>query len=534
MSPEELTFTLVLLALYAVPSTFLVLRRLFTDPKGCLTKFFVLNFVVLLLSFFFVWQLVEAIQTSDMIAFDPYEILNIPGYSTKKSIRKAYRALSQQLHPDKSRDPLAASKFSRVAKAYEALTDPAGIANYKKYGHPDGKSFHLVDFKAMSGTTGLAIIAAVYGGVLVAGILMALFGGDRYKPEVNPELVERMMAGWHDKMSTFEILTRIVTGVKQPLEEKAAGNCCGGGGSLYEMDDDMKAFLVALETHQCISAIEHRDISRITGQDHVQRDVIALYYHLNQAKVHAVKDLVVPCICTTSRFMDSWPCGCIDDIWFVVPPRAKDIALQLPYLLDLSIKTVADKRSDSATIVHALRLYPSLAQGSLVADAAAIAVQRGRFPDGAKVPQLTLTEATLTVDGESDVFPKDWVTLRVTCARQHVAPSKPAAKALTIYDKIDPSFLYRKEQLWVVAYEGTTHTLLGAWKVEDPSDSHQVSDALGFWAPASTGAFKVEVRVLSTTYLDVEASQTLTLNVVKQPQQLQSTSIFEELDSDDE
>ncbi|KAF0721675.1 hypothetical protein AaE_010020 [Aphanomyces astaci] len=487
MSPEELTFTLVLLALYAVPSTFLVLRRLFTDPKGCLTKFFVLNFVVLLLSFFFVWQLVEAIQTSDMIAFDPYEILNIPGYSTKKSIRKAYRALSQQLHPDKSRDPLAASKFSRVAKAYEALTDPAGIANYKKYGHPDGKSFHLVDFKArtchtmdasnMSGTTGLAIIAAVYGGVLVTGILMALFGGDRYKPE----------------------------------------NCCGGGGSLYEMDDDMKAFLVALETHQCISAIEHCDISRITGQDHVQRDVIALYYHLNQAKVHAVKDLVVPCI---------------------LPPRAKDIALQLPYLLDvfveLSIKMVADKRSDSATIVHALRLYPSLAQGSLVVDAAAIAVQRGRFPDGAKVPQLSLTEATLTVDGESDVFPKDWVTLRVTCARQHVAPSKPAAKALTIYDKIDLSYLYRKEQLWVVAYEGTTHTLLGAWKVEDPSDSHQVSDALGFWAPASTGAFKVEVRVLSTTYLDVEASQTLTLNVVKQPQQLQSTSIFEELDSDDE
>ncbi|RHY39360.1 hypothetical protein DYB30_009185, partial [Aphanomyces astaci] len=149
----------------------------------------------------------------------------------------------------------------------------------------------------------------------------------------------------------------------------------------------------------------------------------------------------------------------------------------------LSIKTVADKRSDSATIVHALRLYPSLAQGSLVADAAAIAVQRGRFPDGAKVPQLSLTEATLTVDGESDVFPKDWVTLRVTCARQHVAPSKPAAKALTIYDKIDLSYLYRKEQLWVVAYEGTTHTLLGAWKVEDPSDSHQVSDALGFWAP---------------------------------------------------
>ncbi|ETW04053.1 hypothetical protein H310_04436 [Aphanomyces invadans] len=516
MSPEELTFTLVLLALYAVPSTFFVVRRVFVDPKSCLTKFFVLNFVVLVLSFFLVWQLVEAIQTSDMIAFDPYEILNIPGYSTKKSIRKAYRALSQQLHPDKSRDPLAASKFARVAKAYEALTDPTGIANYKKYGHPDGKSFHLVDFKAMSGTTGLTVIAVVYGTMLGVGILMALFTGDRYKPEINPELVERIMAGWHDKMSTFEILTRIVTGVKQPLEEKAAGNCCGGGGSLYEMDDDMKAFLVALEANKVISAIEHRDIARI-DQDHIQRDVIALYYHLNQAKVQAAKDLTVPCI---------------------LPPRAKDIALQLPYLLDLfvdlSTKNVSDKRSDAATIVNALRLYPSLAQGSLVADAAAVAVQRGRFPGGSKVPQLTLTDASLTVDGETDVFPKDWVTLRVTCTRQHVPTmATPAPPSLTVYDKIDKSYLYRKEHLWVVAKDVNSHALLGAWKIEDAKDGHEVSDALGFWAPSTTGNFKVEVRVFSTTYLDIEATETLPLKVISPSQQPpQSTSIFD--DSDDE
>ncbi|RHY33944.1 hypothetical protein DYB32_001273 [Aphanomyces invadans] len=499
MSPEELTFTLVLLALYAVPSTFFVVRRVFVDPKSCLTKFFVLNFVVLVLSFFLVWQLVEAIQTSDMIAFDPYEILNIPGYSTKKSIRKAYRALSQQLHPDKSRDPLAASKFARVAKAYEALTDPTGIANYKKYGHPDGKSFHLVDFKAVGRPP------------LTSCILMALFTGDRYKPEINPELVERIMAGWHDKMSTFEILTRIVTGVKQPLEEKAAGNCCGGGGSLYEMDDDMKAFLVALEANKVISAIEHRDIARI-DQDHIQRDVIALYYHLNQAKVQAAKDLTL--------------------------------------FVDLSTKNVSDKRSDAATIVNALRLYPSLAQGSLVADAAAVAVQRGRFPGGSKVPfasapdstppfamqvpQLTLTDASLTVDGETDVFPKDWVTLRVTCTRQHVPTmATPAPPSLTVYDKIDKSYLYRKEHLWVVAKDVNSHALLGAWKIEDAKDGHEVSDALGFWAPSTTGNFKVEVRVFSTTYLDIEATETLPLKVISPSQQPpQSTSIFD--DSDDE
>ncbi|KAF0695735.1 Aste57867_13471 [Aphanomyces stellatus] len=513
MSPEELTFTLVLLALYVVPATFVVLRRLFADPKACLTKFFVLHFLVLLISYVFVWQLIHAIQTSDMIAFDPYEILSVPEYATKKTIKKAYRALSQRLHPDKSSDPLATSKFAKVAKAYEALTDPVGIANYKKFGHPDGASFTLVDFKAMSGTTGLTIIAAVYGVMILLGIVMALFGGDRYKPEMNPETVQKIMANWHDKMTMFDVLVNVVTGVKQPLEEKASGDCCGGGGSLYEMDDEMKAFLVAMETHQCISAIEHRDIGRLE-QDHIQRDVIALYYYFNQAKAKAA-DVTVPC---------------------VLPKRMKDIVFQMPYLLDvfveLSIKVAAEKRSDATTLVNALRLYSALAQASLTVDAAAIAAQRARFSESAKTPAMSLDEATLTVDGEDDIYPRDWVTLHVKATRAHVPAGARAPLALTAYDKTDKGYLYRKEHLWVVAKDVSTHVLLGCWKVEDAADSHQVEDALGFWAPQTTGEYKVDVRVLSTTYVDTETSQTVAMNVVKAPPQASSSSIFEEVDDE--
>ncbi|CAK4652767.1 hypothetical protein LEN26_012689 [Aphanomyces euteiches] len=510
MSPEELTFTLVLLSLYVVPATFIVLRRVFTDFKSCLTKFFILHLLVLILSFVIVWQLVHAIQTSDMVAFDPYDILGVPEYSTKKSIRKAYRALSQQLHPDKSSDPQASAKFAKLAKAYEALTDPVGIANFKKYGHPDGASFTLVDFKAMSGTTGLTLIAAVYGIILLFGIIMALFGGDRHKPELNPEVLQRLMTGWHDKMSSFEVLSSVMTGVKQPLEEKAGGSCCGGGGSLYEMDEEMKEFLNTLEANKCISAIEHRDISRIE-QEHIQRDMIALHYYMNRSKL---KDVTVPC---------------------VLPGRMKDIVLQLPYLLDvfveLSIKMISKKQASSTTFLNALRLFASLAQASLVSDTAAIAAQRERLPKGTKAPRLTLSDVSLEVDGEQDIYPRDWVTLRLSCTRDHVAPNTTAPKAFTAYDKMDKSYLYRKEHLWVVATEQGSSTLLGCWKIEDAADSHVVTDALGFWAPGAKGDFKVDVRVISTTYIDAEASQTVPMKIVK-PTQPQTTPLFEEVDDE--
>merc|ERR1719183_995644 len=54
-------------------------------------------------------------------------------------IKKAYRRLSLQFHPDKNQgNPEANDLFIKVAKAYEVLTDDATRENYEKYGNPDG------------------------------------------------------------------------------------------------------------------------------------------------------------------------------------------------------------------------------------------------------------------------------------------------------------------------------------------------------------------------------------------------------------
>jgi len=74
-----------------------------------------------------------------MAAFDPFEILGVSMGADDRTIKKAYRNLSLQWHPDKNpNNPQAAAHFIQITKAYAALTDEAAKANYEKYGNPDG------------------------------------------------------------------------------------------------------------------------------------------------------------------------------------------------------------------------------------------------------------------------------------------------------------------------------------------------------------------------------------------------------------
>ncbi len=64
------------------------------------------------------------------------QILGITSAATEGEIKKAYRTLSRTHHPDRGGN---AEVFQKIAKAYEALSDPEAKANWEKYGNPDGK-----------------------------------------------------------------------------------------------------------------------------------------------------------------------------------------------------------------------------------------------------------------------------------------------------------------------------------------------------------------------------------------------------------
>jgi DnaJ-class molecular chaperone len=72
--------------------------------------------------------------TTVVMAADYYKILNLSRDATTKEIKKAYRALSLQYHPDKNKEEGAAEKFAEIARAYEVLADEDLRQIYDRHG----------------------------------------------------------------------------------------------------------------------------------------------------------------------------------------------------------------------------------------------------------------------------------------------------------------------------------------------------------------------------------------------------------------
>ena len=67
---------------------------------------------------------------------DYYEILGVSRGASDDDVKKAYRKLAVQYHPDKNPGKKEAEeKFKEISEAYEVLSDPDKRANYDQFGH---------------------------------------------------------------------------------------------------------------------------------------------------------------------------------------------------------------------------------------------------------------------------------------------------------------------------------------------------------------------------------------------------------------
>src|SRR3954471_6936370 len=100
------------------------------------------------------------------MATDYYAVLGLARGATDNEIKRAYRRLARDLHPDVNPEPGAKERFQEVNRAYQALTDPEKRRIVDRGGDP---------FAAAGAGMGGSPFGAVFGGL--GDIMDAFFGG---------------------------------------------------------------------------------------------------------------------------------------------------------------------------------------------------------------------------------------------------------------------------------------------------------------------------------------------------------------------
>ena len=99
---------------------------------------------------------------------DYYELLGVTRTADDAEIKRAFRALARELHPDVSTEPDAERRFRDVAEAFEVLSDPERRATYDRFGKAGlargGFEPVFADFGSLSD-----VFAAFFGDDLLGG-----------------------------------------------------------------------------------------------------------------------------------------------------------------------------------------------------------------------------------------------------------------------------------------------------------------------------------------------------------------------------
>lgn len=172
---------------------------------------------------------------------DLYEVLGVERTATDADVKRAFRKLAQQWHPDVNTKPEAQERFKEVNEAYQVLSDPQRRQTYDMFGRAGLGGAGGGGGNAGFGTAGFGgfsdIFDAFFGGA-------AAGGARRARPSTGSDLR-------YDLRITFD---EAVLGTEKELEFPVLGRCetCAGSGA--------KAGTTSTECPQCNGRGEVRSI----------------------------------------------------------------------------------------------------------------------------------------------------------------------------------------------------------------------------------------------------------------------------------
>ncbi|MXZ83217.1 MAG: molecular chaperone DnaJ [Synechococcus sp. SB0666_bin_14] len=100
---------------------------------------------------------------------DYYDLLNVSRNADQDTLKRAYRRLARQYHPDVNREPGAEERFKEIGRAYEVLSDPEQRSRYDQFGEAGvgGAAGGMPDMGDMGGFAD--IFESFFGGGAATG-----------------------------------------------------------------------------------------------------------------------------------------------------------------------------------------------------------------------------------------------------------------------------------------------------------------------------------------------------------------------------
>ncbi|SRR5260221_910460 len=158
---------------------------------------------------------------------DYYEILGVGKNASTDEIKKAYRKVAMQHHPDRNPgDKSAEEKFKEAAEAYEILSDADKKAQYDRYGHAGVSSNGRGGY---SGSMNMEDIFSQFGDIFGDDLFGNFFGGQRGRGGQR----SRGIRGSNLRIKLKLTYEEIAKGVNKNIKVKKYVACttCGGSGA---------------------------------------------------------------------------------------------------------------------------------------------------------------------------------------------------------------------------------------------------------------------------------------------------------------
>ncbi len=167
---------------------------------------------------------------------DYYEILGVSRDASQDEIKKAYRKLAMEYHPDRNTEnPNAEKKFKEASEAYEVLRDPEKRERYDRFGHEGmngggfggGRAYENVGFEDIFSRFSEIFGSEFFGGESFGGRGRGRSGGR-----------QRGRQGSDMKLRINLTLEEIAAGTEKKLKVKKYVTCkeCNGTGAETESD----------------------------------------------------------------------------------------------------------------------------------------------------------------------------------------------------------------------------------------------------------------------------------------------------------